>query len=57
LYDEVSANTTQIKYLKEWMELQAKSDVDVRDMLMSEHASDVWRALPVIDRGFDETKF
>lgn len=57
LYDQVSANATQIKYLKECMELQAKSDVDVRDMLMSEHASDVWRDLPVIDRGFDETKF
>ena len=54
LYDQVSANTTQIKYLQHWMELEA---ISVHETLMSEHASDVWRDLPVIDRGFDEMQF
>ena len=54
LYDQVSANTTQIKYLQHWMELEA---ISVHETLMSEHAGDVWRDLPVIDRGFDEMQF
>ena len=54
LYVQVSANTTHINYLRYWMKLEAQS---VHAMLMSQHASDVWRDLPVIDSGFGEMQF
>ena len=54
LYVQVSANTTHINYLRYWMKLEAQS---VHAMLMSQHASDVWRDLPVIDSGFGDMQF